>query len=239
MFTIAIIGSDGAGKSTLIDGLRKQLNMPVKYIYMGVNPEAMNVMLPTTRLLELIKRSLNRSEADAARRRATPAQSNSSKSSENLLKRLLKFGKSFFFTLNRIAEQWYRIAVAWIYLQQGNLVLFDRHFFIDYRVETYAQTNKPSFFRRILNWQLEHIYPRPSATLYLDAPAEILFARKGEGTIESLQQKRIAFQTLQTDVPNFIMLDATQTTEMVLQQALQNINTLYSQHQSASNQANA
>ena len=231
MVTIAVIGPDGAGKSTLIEGLLSQLDIPVKYIYMGVNPDAMNVMLPTTRLMEYLKRKTNRSEADAERRRAAPAgrQDAAKKHPKSPIKRLLAMGKSLFFTINRIAEQWYRVFVAWTYERRGYLILFDRHFFLDYRVEVYAQHGDNSIFRRILNWQLEHLYPRPNATLYLDAPGEVLFARKGEGTVELLNEKREAYQSLTQDLSNFIVLDATQDAETVLSEALQHVNSLKGQ----------
>jgi hypothetical protein len=39
---------------------------------------------------------------------------------------------------------------------------------------------------------LEHFYPKPNLVIYLDAPAEMLFARKKEGTIELLEQRPIS-----------------------------------------------
>jgi hypothetical protein len=67
-------------------------------------------------------------------------------------------------------------------------------------------------------------------TIYLDAPAHVLFARKGEGTVELLQQKRDVYQNLGDAVLHFTRLDATQTPDEVLQQALDAIHALYKVH---------
>jgi hypothetical protein len=73
MFTVALIGPDGAGKTTIGRRLEHALPRPVKYIYMGVNLDSSNVMLPTTRLVKAIKRALGAPPAGraAARQSAT------------------------------------------------------------------------------------------------------------------------------------------------------------------------
>ena len=57
MFTVALIGPDGAGKSTISRRLQASINRPIKYVYMGINLEASNIMLPTTRLMLALKRA--------------------------------------------------------------------------------------------------------------------------------------------------------------------------------------
>ena len=56
MFTVAVIGPDGAGKSAVTRRLQQSLPLPVKYVYMGVNLESSNVVLPTTRIALELKR---------------------------------------------------------------------------------------------------------------------------------------------------------------------------------------
>ena len=56
MFTVALIGPDGAGKTTIGKRIEHTLPLPVKYVYMGVNLDSSNHMLPTTRLIKALKR---------------------------------------------------------------------------------------------------------------------------------------------------------------------------------------
>jgi hypothetical protein len=57
-FTVALIGPDGAGKTTVARRLEQTgLEVPVKYLYMGINADASNHLLPTTRLVRALKRA--------------------------------------------------------------------------------------------------------------------------------------------------------------------------------------
>jgi adenylate kinase len=56
MFTVTLVGPDGVGKTTVSKELEASLKLPIKYIYMGMNVEASNVMLPTTRWWETRKK---------------------------------------------------------------------------------------------------------------------------------------------------------------------------------------
>ena len=38
LFTVALVGSDGAGKTTIARSLEKTSSLPVKYMYMGLSP---------------------------------------------------------------------------------------------------------------------------------------------------------------------------------------------------------
>ena len=54
MTTVAIIGADGAGKSTVAKALEGSMPLPTKYIYMGANIESANIALPTSRLIQAV-----------------------------------------------------------------------------------------------------------------------------------------------------------------------------------------
>src|SRR5215213_9731112 len=79
-FTVALVGADGAGKSTIGRRLAATLPIPVTYLYMGDNPAAATATLPTTRLLRALRRARGARPAapaggppDPARRAAAAA----------------------------------------------------------------------------------------------------------------------------------------------------------------------
>jgi len=68
-------------------------------------------------------------------------------------------------------------------------------------------------------WLLAHACPPPHLVLVLDAPAEVLYARKGEHTVGKLESQRQAYRSLQTRLSNVTILDATREAEHVRRQA--------------------
>jgi thymidylate kinase len=113
---------------------------------------------------------------------------------------------------NRIAEEWYRVGVAALYRLRGCVVVFDRHFYSDYHAYDIAEKNIPAP-NRLHGWMLQHVYPQPDLLIYLDAPAEVLFARKGEGTVELLERRRQDYLALRDHARHFVVVDASQPVE--------------------------
>src|SRR3954451_16009190 len=54
---VALIGPDGAGKTSITRRVAELLPVPSTRIYMGVNLESSTLMLPTTRLILTLKRA--------------------------------------------------------------------------------------------------------------------------------------------------------------------------------------
>ena len=59
--------------------------------------------------------------------------------------------------------------------------------------------------------------------IFLDAPAEVLYERKKETTLDYLRKRRVAFLEEGKKINNFIKVDATQPAEMVLTEVTQYI----------------
>jgi len=212
MFTVAVIGPDGAGKTTITRRLAQETTLPVKYVYLGINLEASNLVLPTTRLLLEIKRARGGRPDMAGPRdpeRVKPL-------SKNPLKRLAAEVKAGLRMANQMAEEWFRQSVVWFYQRRGYIVLFDRHFLLDYYYYDVVSTKERPLGNRVHGFMLNHFYPRPDLVICLDAPAEVLFARKGEGTLESIERRRQEYRQLRGLVEKFVIVDATQSETKVL-----------------------
>lgn len=105
-------------------------------------------------------------------------------------------------------------------------MLYDRHFFIDYYA--YDICRPRNFWQRIHGTMLSRWYPRPQLVIFLDAPAKVLFARKGEGSVELLEHRRQDYLALRDILPNFYVIDATQP----LQKEIANIVAVIESYQS-------
>jgi thymidylate kinase len=204
-FTVALIGPDGAGKTTLARRLEQELPMPAHYLYMGVSADSSDRMLPTTRLAHALKR--RRGAAPDTTGPPDPAAVEKPRP-KSAVKRARRSVRSALRLTNQLAEESYRNYLAWRYRRRGAVVLFDRHYFSDYYAYDIANGARRPLSRRVHGWALKRVYPRPDLVIYLDAPAEVLLARKGEGTLEALERRRGDYLELARVTPNFEVVDA-------------------------------
>jgi len=210
--TVALIGPDGSGKSTIARRVASALPVPARYLYMGVNLESSTEMLPTTRLvLSAKRRAGGRPDMTARVATARPGAAGIGGTVRSVL-RISAW----------IAEEWYRAALAARARRRGQVVIFDRHFFCDY----YATDIRPrapgsgepprALASRIHGAVLRRWYPRPDVTFLLDAPAAVLFARKREGTIESIEDRRADYLALADVLPAFAVVDVDRSIDAVV-----------------------
>ncbi len=87
---------------------------------------------------------------------------------------------------------------------RGRLVVFDR-----YTLDARLPAGKPESARtRLRRWLLGHACPLPDLVIVLDAPAELLHARKGEHTLAGLEAQRQRYLSLRGRIPHVVVVDA-------------------------------
>jgi thymidylate kinase len=213
MFTVALLGPDGAGKSTIGRKLEQISPLPAKYVYMGVNLESSNLVLPTTRLLLEVKRARGKRPDITVPR---PHPQYTSQVRRKPAKRFPALRATLRF-VHLITEEWFRQLIVWYYEFRGYYVILDRHFYFDYYAHDILNDDphRP-LYSRIHGFMLRKLYPKPDFVIFLDAPSEVLFERKPEGTLESRERRRQEYVQLQSAVKAYAVVDVSRPEEEVL-----------------------
>jgi thymidylate kinase len=173
--SVAVLGPDGAGKTTLIKDIQKSFILPVRSVYMGLTGGLLRyiALLHVPGLV--------------------------------LLSRLLVF--------------WCRYFRAQYHQALGRVVLFDRYIY-DAMVPHPERLN---WLRRVSRWVDGHACPGPDLVLVLNAPGEVMHARKGEYTPEMLEDWRRHFLALQSSISQIEIVDTTRRRDVVCADAVDRI----------------
>lgn len=230
MLTVCLIGPDGVGKTTIAKTVEASLSLPAKYIYMGMNPETSNYMLPTTRWWE--GRKKRRKHPSTAVKTTKKIRAQATQDIAKIIPKVVFPGidssiskgpryiaivlvKSFGF-VNRIAEEWYRQTIAFLFRQRGYVVIFDRHFIYDYYHYDIAPRNEQRpLKRKIHGFLLKKTLREPDLVICLDAPAEVIYERKQDFSAEVLATMRDRYLRLGALVRNFRVVNANRSPEVV------------------------
>ena len=181
-FSIAVIGPDGAGKTTFISTLEAVLNengIETRTVYFGPWERA---CLPSSKWL----RNLGADPLDIGEN--SPARRTVAKLLKSYLRRIL-------FYINFLPEMWARYFVRlWPAVLDRHIVLLDRHA-VDLVTGYYNQPMQNCEWIRSL---LARLSPRPRMLILLDNDAEVIWQRKKEFSLtlieSSLRRYREAAQ---------------------------------------------
>jgi thymidylate kinase len=210
LVTVALTGGDGAGKTTVARRLVETSPIPLVYLYMGPNIESSNLALPWSRLFLRLK--LRSYRKVAAREGITDPSFVSTHHNAHRKVQRGPVGVTLRM-VNRLLEAAFRQLVAFAYQCRGYTVLYDRHFLL----ESVSPSGRHGRWTdRFYHWVLATLFPAPDLVVFLDAPAEVLLARKGEGTIESLQRARDTMRTQGPRLADTVTVDASRPLEDVL-----------------------
>jgi ADP-heptose:LPS heptosyltransferase/O-antigen/teichoic acid export membrane protein len=115
-----------------------------------------------------------------------------------LMRRALEIGA-------RLPKAWSRYVLATYHVARGRVVVFDRYVY-----DALVSANQPgSWLKRAYMWVLGHSCPAPDLVLILDAPGEVMYARKGEDTPEALEAQRQGLLALRSSGPHVQVVDVT------------------------------
>lgn len=187
--SLVLLAPDGAGKSTLSARLAQDWQLHARLIYMGTNLDSMTVALPTTPWLYDRLRAVRRE--------------NKRKTVYGVVIRALGFA-------NTLIEHWYRCLYARYQLARGRFVVFDRFVY-----DAWIQPQKKSLWKRLRRFLIDAPCPTPDLVVLLDAPGEVLYARKQEHSPEWIDKQRAGYHKLRARLPQMVTVDAAQSAERV------------------------
>jgi thymidylate kinase len=106
--------------------------------------------------------------------------------------------------LNNLVEQGVRYRVGAYHRRRGRLVVFDRYSSGSLMVAP----RHGALHKRLQRWVLRQLCPPPDMVVYLDAPADTLYQRKQEHSLELLERQRQRYLKILDGVARTAIVDA-------------------------------
>jgi thymidylate kinase len=215
MTEIVLVGADGAGKTTIAKRLVSQLPIRAKYLYMGWTTQSSNFSLPTSRLIQTIRRFY---EKNFKKNFVGSSIESESKYLNRKVFTSIDKQNSLVSTIrlfHRLANDSYIQCISWIYQFRGYLVISDRHFIFEATFKYYSKNDKQRLTIRLHRWLLDNVYVKPDLVILLDAPPDVLYKRKKEETLDILKIRRDVLSNYGRIMPNTVQIDSSQALEIV------------------------
>ena len=173
---ISFIGTDGAGKSTIIAELKKSLeqeqSIKVKTVYFGWKP-----FLPTTKLLSFILKKKNYQIADKMNK---PTESKLKKKFSLFQEIMLSY-----YYVEYLSRYFFQLKLT----SRNSITLVDRYFYDMYAHYRYAEQSR--IFPALLK-----MMPKPALTVFLSVEVQTAKQRKPEMDLLLLQEHHQRYQQL-------------------------------------------
>jgi thymidylate kinase len=218
MTSVALIGGDGAGKSTVAHRLAADPEVRAKYLYMGISAQSSSNLLPSSRLFLRLKRRRHRRRVEQRTGRPPASDRIPAADYEYSTKQRGSLWVAARL-LNRFAEAWYRQLLSVAYQLRGFLVIYDRHLLFDGGLLQSSKAGKPRHpADRLYRWVMRRFFPKPDVVILLDAPGRVLHARKGEATADYLDRWSAIYAAQAASVKAFVRVDASQPLEDVMRE---------------------
>lgn len=186
---------------------------------MGVSPLSSNRALPVSRLIRYVR--LQASRKAKGQQGGRQAQGVSLHDRRHRPRRRGPIWETARL-LNRFAEALYRHFLAFGYQLRGYVVVYDRHYAFEAASGVMGFKRRKKRWRADLEyWLMNRLLPEPDLVIFLDAPAEVLYERKRENTLEFLERRRAAMLEQGARTSNFYQVDASQPLDNVLAEVVQ------------------
>ena len=190
MVTVALVGADGAGKTTVGRALPDVLGRPARYVYLGDNPASATHALPTTRLVHRVRTARGRAASGGPPSLDHDHRPRTDGSASVRARRGVRAAGRL---ANQLAEGGYQWVVIRWHRSRGRVVVVVRLHTADHHAHELAPGVRMGRARRLHARFIRLAFPAPDLVVVLDAPAEVLHARKGEGTVQEVARRRAEY----------------------------------------------
>lgn len=209
MLTAALVGADGAGKTTVARAVVAAAPFPAVYLYMGENPDASPLSSGFGRLVWWVRRRWGQQPEGG------PPPLEQGPRASSVPGRVRDKARAAVQLALLASEEAARQRAAGHHRRRGTVVVCDRDFFADYRAHDLVGPDR-SVAQRAHGVVLRRLYRRPDLTIVLDAPAAMLYQRKSEGDQAALEARRQEYLQLAADDARVRVLDADRSVARVV-----------------------